>query len=127
MKHECDELAMINQGIGKEMPKMKFESNEIDGQTVYFDLSFRRFVEEFDCFEISIFECIDVILSIEYVFRCVYTLWSCFESSLNFISDCNINLNLFCPNEVMMKNIERISFVITNNGTDSYRFFSNFF
>jgi hypothetical protein len=47
---KCDESTTIDQEIRKEISSIKFESDEIDIQTVYFGLSFRRFLEEFDFF-----------------------------------------------------------------------------
>jgi UDP-glucose 4-epimerase len=44
---ELCELKIIEEGIEHEKSKMKFECDEIDDQTVYFELSFCRFVEEF--------------------------------------------------------------------------------
>jgi hypothetical protein len=72
---KCDEFIMIDKGIEKEISKMKFESDKVGGQTVYFGLNFCQFIEEFDCFQTSIFGCIDVILSTEYVFPGIWRLW----------------------------------------------------
>jgi hypothetical protein len=44
---ECKES--VNNGIGKEMSWRKVESDNIDGQTVYFGQSFCRFVERLNC------------------------------------------------------------------------------
>jgi hypothetical protein len=85
---ECDESAIIDSEIGKEMSKMKCESNEVNHHTGYFDLSFCEFGQEFDCFQISMFKYIDVILSIEYIFVNVYTLWSL----LSLILEWNVQL-----------------------------------
>jgi hypothetical protein len=116
---ECDELAMIDKGIRKEKSKLKFESDEVDCETVYFGLNFWGFVEEFDCFQISIIGNIDVILSTESIFPDVCSLWQYFERSLNLIPHFNVNLNSFCTKETMMKDIESNYFVITNDGNKS--------
>jgi hypothetical protein len=44
---------MIGKGIGKEMSWKKFESDQIDGQIVYFGLSFCPFVQGFSCSQFS--------------------------------------------------------------------------
>jgi hypothetical protein len=127
---KCDESAIIDLRIGKEKSKMKFESNEIDGQTIYLRMSLCGIVEEFNCFKISILGYIEVILSTEYSFADVSTLWSTFETSQNDISDCNIDLKSFCKKEVNvinLMNIERIYFVNMKDGMDCDLFFSKFF
>jgi hypothetical protein len=49
-----DECTKIAQRMRGDKSGMKFESDEIDNQTVWFGLIFSRFVEEFDCVEMSV-------------------------------------------------------------------------
>jgi hypothetical protein len=110
---ECDEPTMIDQGIRigigmrKEIPGMKFESDEVDGQTVSVGLSFCRFVERFDCFQTSIL--------------------GCFKPSLSLIAHCNVDFHFFLNQEVMIRTIELIYLVSPNDRTDYHQIFSHFF
>jgi hypothetical protein len=72
---------------------------------------------------------IEVILSTELIFCGVSILWSYFESSLKLIPDCKVKVELksVFQKEVMMRNIETIYFVNTNDETDCHPFFSTFF
>jgi hypothetical protein len=124
---EKEEATMIDPGIGKEISKIKFASDQVDEQPVYHNLSFYRFVEGFGDFVISNLRPIDVILSTECIFAEVSKLWFCFESFLNLISSWNVKLKSFCKKEAIMKNVESISLINTNYGTDSYEILSNFF
>jgi hypothetical protein len=124
---ECNESAMIDQIIGKDISWMKFEPNGIDCQTISFGLTFCRFVEEFGDFEISILGFLDVILSTECLFSGVCTLWLCFEASLSFISYCKVKLNCFWQKEWMIGDIQSISLINMNDKTDYHSFFSAFF
>jgi hypothetical protein len=67
-----DESVMIDKGIGKAILSMKFESTEANVQFGYFEASFCRFHEEFDCLQISIIEYIEMILSLESFFHAVF-------------------------------------------------------
>jgi hypothetical protein len=107
---------------------------EIDCETVYFCFSFCRFVKEFDCFKISTFVYLDVIVSIECIFREFSRLLSCFEPSLNLITHCNVQLKSFCMNDMMKRNIQRIYLINTTYEKElpskvkekEYFFFINF-
>jgi hypothetical protein len=81
-----EECSLIDKRIGREMLWMKFESEEVDGQTVYLNLNFCRFLEGLDFLELSQFVCGDVSLSVECILARVDPLWSCFEQSRNLIS-----------------------------------------
>jgi UDP-glucose 4-epimerase len=128
---ELSEWVMIEEGIEHEKSKMKFELDEIDGQRVYFEWGFCRFVEEFGFFDISLFGCIDVIRSTRSVFPCICPLWSLFNlithENENGNGNGNVKLNGLWTKGVMMKNLKIIYLVITNDGTDCHRFFSEFF
>jgi hypothetical protein len=65
---EKEESPVIDSRLEKEMPKMKFGSDEVNEQPIYHSLSFCRFVEDFDYFGISVLGYIDVILSPECIF-----------------------------------------------------------
>jgi hypothetical protein len=125
---ESKKFTKIDKGIGKELLWRKFESNEIEGQFVYFGLSFCRFVEKVNCFEISKLGYIDVVLSTEWIFPDVSTFWSYFKSSLSFILQCNVdfNCNSNWKEEVMMRNSKSIYFVNTKDRTDCHPFLCNF-
>jgi hypothetical protein len=126
---ECDESGIIDHEIGKEISRMKFESNQVDEQTFHFHLhlhlSFGRNVERFDFFEISILECIDVILSIKYIFCSVSPLWLYFEGSFDQIAYLNVNLNFFWNNKMMIRNIKSKYLLNMKDGTDYHPFFSD--
>jgi hypothetical protein len=127
---KCKKLTKNDKGIGQEMLWRKFESNENDGQIIYFGFSFCRIVEKFNFFETSKFGYIDVIFSIECIFPDFSTFWSNFVLSLIFILYCNVylnlNLNFFWKKESMIRNIQSICFVNTKDRTDCYPFFSKF-
>jgi hypothetical protein len=125
---ECKEFTNTDKGIAKEMLWRKFESNEIDGQIVLFESSFYCF-EQFNCFEISKLEYLDVILSTERIFPSFSTFWPYFDSSLSFIPHCNVHLDLnsFWKKESMLKNIKSMYLVNANDRTDCHPFFSNSF
>jgi hypothetical protein len=74
LQKEMEESSMIDQRIEKEMLWMKFESKEVDGPTVYLNLSFCQFVEGIDFLDNSLFGCIDVIIWTECIFADVYRL-----------------------------------------------------
>jgi hypothetical protein len=124
---ECKESTMIRKGIGNEKLRRKFESNEINGQRVYFDFNLCEIVEKFTFFEISMFGYIEMILSTELIFSDVSLLWSHFESSQKLIRDWKVELKSVFQKEVMIRNIETIYFVNMNDETDCYRFFCHFF
>jgi hypothetical protein len=123
-----NELETSDEGTDKEKSEIKFESDEIDGQTVSFGLRFCRFVEEFGCFDISKVGCINAIVSTESIFHYVCPLWSSVESSFSLIAlgNCNgnVKMNSFCQKEMMM-NIERIYLVSRNDATNCHQFFSD--
>jgi hypothetical protein len=48
---KCNELTKIDKGIGNGIFWRIFKSNLKEGQTVYFGLSFCRFVEKFNFYE----------------------------------------------------------------------------
>jgi hypothetical protein len=123
-EEEKEESTMIDPGIGKEISKMNFESDEIDEQPVSHSLSFYRFVEGFPYFLISNFGCIDVILSPEYLFAEVSELWSCFESSLNLIFSWKTELTFLCDKEAMIMTVKSMSLMNAKNGTDYYQILS---
>jgi hypothetical protein len=106
---------MIDKGIRKEMLWIKFESEEVDGQTVCLNLNFCRFLEGIDFFEYLQFVCINVILLIECIFTGVDPLWSCFERSLNLIFCCNLEMTFYYPKNMMIRNIDFISLMNTND------------
>jgi hypothetical protein len=124
---ELYESEMIEEGIENGNSKMEFESDEIDDSTVYFELSFCRFVEGFCFSDISDFGCIDVILSSETIFPCACPLWSSFNLIAHESENGNENVNCLFKKEVMMRNLEIIYLMMTNDGTDCDRFFSQFF
>jgi hypothetical protein len=97
------------------MFQIKFESKEVNGQTVLLSLNFCQFTEGIDFRNNSQFGCIDVILLTECIFADVYRLWPCCEPSLNQISDWSVQMNFYCEPEVMIRNIELICFINTNN------------
>jgi hypothetical protein len=66
------ESTIINKRIGKEKLRRKFESNEIDGQTVYFNWR-RNKKEKFNFIENSMFGYIEVILFTELIFSGVFS------------------------------------------------------
>jgi hypothetical protein len=96
---------------------MGIESKEVDGQTVYLNQSFSRFIEGIDFFDNSQFGCIDVILLTECIFADVYRLWPFFDPSLNPISDLNFQMNFYFEPEMMIRNIEFIFLINTNDQT----------
>jgi hypothetical protein len=116
------------------MSLKKFESNEIDGPIVEVGFNFYGFFERFNCFELSKFGYIEIILCIECVFPDVSTLCPFFELSLVFIfifiAHCNVNFrfdfhfhfNSFCKNEVMIRTIKSLFLMRRNDGTDCDRF-----
>jgi hypothetical protein len=110
-----EEASMIDKEIRKGLFWMKFESRKVNGQTVHPNLSFCQFVEGIGFVQFSLFGCIDVILSRECIFADVYRLWPCFDPSLNQISDLNLQMNFYSEKEVMIRNIEFICFVSTND------------
>jgi hypothetical protein len=122
---KCKELTNVDKGIEKEMLWGKFEF----GQTVYFGLSLYRIDEMLNYFDISKLVYIDVILSTKWIFPGVSTLWPSFESLLSFIVHRNVKLKLdsHWKKESMIRNMKSIYFVNTNDGTDCYRIFWNFF
>jgi hypothetical protein len=114
---ECNELTKIDKGIENEMFWRKFEI----GQTVYFGLSFCRFVEKFSFFDTSTLGYIEVIL----ITKCIFPS----ESLLIFIPDCNVNLNFnsHWKKEWMMRNIKSIYLVNTNDRMNCHPVFFDFF
>jgi hypothetical protein len=94
---------------------MKFESKEVDAQSVYLNLRFCQFVEGIDFLHNSLCGCIDVILLTECIFADVYRLCPCFDPSLNPISDWNLQIEFYCKNEVMIRNIELICLINAND------------
>jgi hypothetical protein len=69
LQEQMEESSIINQEIRKEMLPMKFVSEEVDGQTFSFTLNFCQFIEGIDFSENPKFVCIDVVRSIECIFR----------------------------------------------------------
>jgi hypothetical protein len=116
---QMEQSSMIDKGIGKEMLWIKFESEEVNGQTVYLNLNFCRFVEGIDFFEYSQFVCINVILSIECIFTGVDPFWSYFDPSLNLIFCCNLEMTFYCPKNMMIRNIDFIPLINTNEQKNS--------
>jgi hypothetical protein len=108
---------MIDKEIEKQMFWMKFESKQVDEQTVYLNLRFSRFIEGIEFLDDSLFECIAVILLTECIFGDVYRLWPCFDPSLNPISDLNPETTFYFEPEVMIRNIELICLIKTNDQT----------
>jgi hypothetical protein len=129
-----EESSMIDEEIEEGLLWMKFGSKEFDGQTVYLNLRFCQFAEGIDFLNNSVFRCIDVILLTECIFADVYRLWPCFDPSLNLILDLNLQMTFYFEPEVMIRNIELICLIKTNDQTkcelsvsEEQQFFSSIF
>jgi hypothetical protein len=120
---QVDESTTIDKGIRTEISWMRFGSDKVDEQAVFLGRSLCRFIEGFDCFQNSTFECIGVILSTQCICPALCPLWSSFAPLFNLVSHWNTSSNFIYKQEVMIKNIKSIYFVSMNDGTDCHPFF----
>jgi hypothetical protein len=129
----CKEFTKIDKRVRQEISVRKFKSNSLNGQIICFGINLCRFVQKFNCFELSELQSIEMIFCTKHIFPDVSTLCPYFESSLIFIPHYNVHFNFnfdlnfrsFCEKEARMRTIKSIFLIKKNGETDCHRFYCN--
>jgi hypothetical protein len=107
---QIEKSSMINKGIRKEILWMKFESQEVAGQSLDPHLKFCQFLEGMDFLNKSKFVCLDVSRGTEYILAGACPLRRCCGLSLDLLSASNIQINFYSRRKLMISNIESVFF-----------------